>query len=434
MFHLDTVGVDWGFGLGLFLHGLVDFGFGNINPGIPMVFTPWDKTSSYFAPVKLSLSIALAILAGIAFGLEAPPVLGQAEPLTPSPIFTLDLRSYGWEPPWERQHEINMPSIVVDHKGRVVLGFTAQARSGLVTRNQPSLDFRIMRFSPDGRVDSSLSLPTHEKGINSVYLSDTDQIIARANDSLQFLQADDGNLQKGAWKTLCARSCGVMQSPTRRTLVLTVKGADSPLTIVRFSEQLALRRCGSFNYTQYITDEFAYYHNWEPESGYFTHRWPLCQYERRVDVPLPARGRWAVLNDDTFVVYSNDKKDEGMEVVSLDGHVKFRPTMQKHELASPTIKTSERGNVIAADLVTIKGRNDTLDIAGHVTSHRIAVYEVEVGKQLASIPVAPQSRHFEFDLSPDGHRLAILEDDLVKVFNVEGAATPQDNNSIEHGR
>ncbi len=40
MFHLDTIGANWGFGLGLFLHGLIDFGFGNINPGIPMVFTP----------------------------------------------------------------------------------------------------------------------------------------------------------------------------------------------------------------------------------------------------------------------------------------------------------------------------------------------------------------------------------------------------------
>ena len=36
MFHLDTVGVNWGFGLGALLHGLIDVGLGNINPSIPM--------------------------------------------------------------------------------------------------------------------------------------------------------------------------------------------------------------------------------------------------------------------------------------------------------------------------------------------------------------------------------------------------------------
>jgi hypothetical protein len=37
MFHLDVVGANWGFGLGLVLHGILDYGFGNINPGVPMV-------------------------------------------------------------------------------------------------------------------------------------------------------------------------------------------------------------------------------------------------------------------------------------------------------------------------------------------------------------------------------------------------------------
>jgi len=36
MFHLDTVGANWGYGLGLLLHGLIDFGIGNINPSVPI--------------------------------------------------------------------------------------------------------------------------------------------------------------------------------------------------------------------------------------------------------------------------------------------------------------------------------------------------------------------------------------------------------------
>jgi hypothetical protein len=35
LFHLDTASPLWGFGLGAFLHGIIDVGFGNINPSVP---------------------------------------------------------------------------------------------------------------------------------------------------------------------------------------------------------------------------------------------------------------------------------------------------------------------------------------------------------------------------------------------------------------
>ncbi len=37
MFHLDTANPTWGFGFGLFAHGLFDVVLGNINPSVPMV-------------------------------------------------------------------------------------------------------------------------------------------------------------------------------------------------------------------------------------------------------------------------------------------------------------------------------------------------------------------------------------------------------------
>jgi hypothetical protein len=36
-FHLDTVGVNWAFPLGAILHGLIDVGYGNINPSVPII-------------------------------------------------------------------------------------------------------------------------------------------------------------------------------------------------------------------------------------------------------------------------------------------------------------------------------------------------------------------------------------------------------------
>lgn len=386
--------------------------------------------------LKRYLLLAVVVrVAVIALGRPVQPVLAQDQ-FSGSTAYTLDLRSYGWEPPEGRQRELSRPSIVVDHEGRVVLGFAVAARPGLVSRNRPSLDFHIMRFSPDGKMDSSLSLPTHGKGIDSIYLSDTDQVIARANDTLQFLQADSGELERGVWTTLCAESCRVAQSPTRRTLVLRTKSADRPLTIVRFSPQLALQRCGKADqsirsdddriqsYIQYVTDEFVYFHNWEPESGYFTYRWPFCDYEHRVEVPPRVGSRWAVLNDSMFVVYLNSKKakDDELEVISSDGRVKFRATMRKHEslgTTSPPIRSSAEGKQIAVDLITVKGANGPLDLSGHVTARRIAIYDINTGKELASVPVSSKlAYHFEFDLAPNGHRIAILEDNKVRVIDL----------------
>lgn len=384
--------------------------------------------------MKFSLLTTLAALAGVTFGPTAPFVLGQNESPTPLPTFTLDLRSYGWEPPWGRRHEINLPSLVVDREGRVVVGFTVQARSGLVTRSQPSVDFRILRFSPDGKVDSSLSLPTHEKAINSIYLSDTDQIIARANDSYQYLQADDGNLQKGVWKTLCVQPCGISQSPTRHTLVLHTKDRNPALTIIRFSPQPVLQRCGELPqfiesdhgrieiYPRLITDEFAYFYWPSPEVP--AYRWPLCDYDDRVE--LPVHGPYKVLNDKFLVkqaftgrIGNTDRKPE---VISLNGQIKFRPATLKYESCVgddlKAIRSSARGDRIAVDMVTRRGGNLTLDISSHVTARRIAVYDIEAGRELVSIAVSPMPRHFEFDLSPDGRRLAILEDDKVRVIDI----------------
>jgi hypothetical protein len=72
------------------------------------------------------------------------------------------------------------------------------------------------------------------------------------------------------------------------------------------------------------------------------------------------------------------------------------------------------------DIITIRGVNRILDLSGHITARKIAVYDIDTGKQLVSIPVNKKHYYrYEFDFSPDGRRLAILEDDLVKVVDIE---------------
>jgi hypothetical protein len=347
---------------------------------------------------------------------------------TESPI-VVDLRGYGWKHKSERPYD--RPAIAVDSYGRVLVGFTVLAREGLISRSQPSPDFHVMRFSPDGKVDLSLSLPTHAKTINSIYFSDTDQIIARANDSIQLLQDD-----RGVWKGLCPAPCSASQTSSRHTLVLHTGDPDSPLTIVRFSPEPALQQCShaaksgepgrdtNQNYTRFITDKFAYFPDWE--------RWPLCDYDHRVEMPRQAGTLREVLNDDTFVVspyvgdpYSTPTKRRQLAVVSPDGRVKFRSMLQEHESVR-SIHSSSQGNIIAVDLLTIRGGNEALDIAGHVTARRIAVYDIDAGIERASIPVSPKPHYsLQFDISPDGQHLAIFVDNILKLIDLR--STLKDN-------
>jgi hypothetical protein len=367
-------------------------------------------------------------------------------------IRVLNLRDYGWQVPDPLQPRegdaVERRSIAVDHNGRVLVAFTVRERSGLVTREQPALSLHIIRFSPAGKADPLLSLLTNGWRSNSIYLSDSDEIIVRANDTMQFWQVDPGNAEKGSWKALvpCSlRRCRVKQSPTGRTLLLYTVDADPPLTIIRASQPPTLRRCGkapqsigSFedkiqNYPQSITDEFAYFSGQTRSLDLFTYRWPLCDYEHRVEMPLHIQGRFTVLKNESFVSNADfatnaltkpDKEARRTLVVtSSDGQVKFRQHMKAHESWDNfwvPIRSSERGNRMAVDLLTMRGGNQSLDISSHVTERRIAVYDIEAGKELASIPVNPKHQYrFEFDLSPDGHRLAILEDDTVKIVDIE---------------
>jgi hypothetical protein len=345
-------------------------------------------------------------------------------------VMEFSLRDYGWQPP-EPIHRgesvtVGGSSIAVDHKGRVLAGFVTRERSGLVTRGEPALYFHILRFSPDGKLDLSLSLPADGWRTNSLFLSETDQILARADKKLQLLQLDPSS-GKTTWKEMApCEWCEIHQSPSRRTLLLDDRDADPPVTVIDTSQWPKIERCQEPIFPViFITDTFAYYSGNE-ETDDFPYRWPLCHYEDHLEIPLHYVGRFVVLNDQLFVVNAKVKgdsyQDRNLEVVSSAGDVKFRQAMAKREhwdsFFAP-IRSSEDGRRIAVDIMTRRGGSDWLDIDSRVTARRIAVYDIETGKEVASISVNPVFRDlFEFDLSPDGRRVAILEDDVVKIVDI----------------
>jgi hypothetical protein len=80
--------------------------------------------------------------------------------------------------------------------------------------------------------------------------------------------------------------------------------------------------------------------------------------------------------------------------------------------------SDERGDRFASTVNTWRGGSSFFDISGKLVARRIVVYD-ESGRELASIPVSTAyHRDFNFSLSPDGHRLAILDEGVVTIVDM----------------
>jgi hypothetical protein len=107
-----------------------------------------------------------------------------------------------------------------------------------------------------------------------------------------------------------------------------------------------------------------------------------------------------------------------------DFSFKFQHTMsEKNDIPQYYVGfwaiSGERGDRFAFTVDTWRGRSRFFDISGKLVARRIVVYD-EKGRELASVPVSrAYHRDFDFSLSPDGHRLAILDEGVVTVVDMQ---------------
>jgi hypothetical protein len=344
-------------------------------------------------------------------------------------ITRIKLEDYGWEPlPNGDYHEHRGAfslKLWIDHKGRVLVGFTVRKKFTLATRGHPGRSFHILRFGSEGKPDLSEVLPTNNWYNNGFYLSPEDQILARANDMLQFLQ-DDSHKPGEAWLPLvpCPVDCLISQSFSRRTLILRVQppagGPDSstytildlsssPPRVVRTCSQMAF-------YAGRITDKFAYWPHYDRDN-YLMVRFPFCDVDHYEEFPKLGRGASGfVLNDETVLKVSPYL----VKLVGVDGQVKFSQDLPKHDSLNVwEVTTDERFDRFAFMVNTERGEHPRLDIGGHLVARRALVLD-ERGKTVASIPADTNyNMDSDFSMSPDGRRLAILDEGVLTIAQLE---------------
>lgn len=357
-------------------------------------------------------------------------------------IVKFKLEGYGWQPLPQRQpgqhgEHPGTPShlISIDHNNRVLVGFSARENYSLASREHPGLAFHIVRFTPAGKPDLSVALPTKDYFTNGLYLGANDQILARANDLLQvFSVANKAADEDVSWRPLapCPNDCYIGSSFSRRTMIL--RTSEKPLDFdnstytvldTSSSSPSVVQTCSRMAfYAEKVTDKFAYWPNYDRDNNR-TVRFPFCEVNNFQELPWTGGGGFFPLNDDAFLLLGSDKDRRGVvKLVGWDGQVRFQHTMSdKDDVPQYYVgfwaTSDERGDRFAFTVDTWHGGSRFLDISGKLIARRIVVYD-ERGHELASVPVSTAyKRDFDFSLSPDGHRLAILEEGVVTVVDIQ---------------
>jgi len=358
---------------------------------------------------------------------------GYVQSQTPK-ITQIRLQDYGWQPvpyrPTRFGHPLLTANLWLDHDDRVLVGFTLRESDALATREHPQRSFHILRFTTEGKTDLALSLPTDSWYSSGFYLSPNDEILARANGKLQYYSKNENQAQSEAWQVLatCPENCRIYQSFSQRTLILKVGplvGSHDPPVVFTILDASSvppriLRACSEMAST-HITDKFAYRLNYDRDDD-LTVRFPFCDKEHYEDLPMWGRGGWRfVLNDETILKLGAAKGGQfGADLVGAEGQVRFSKEMPKHDSIDPNkIATDERYDRFAFIVNTERGAHPSLDIGGHLIARRIVVLD-GTGKELASIPT--ETNYYmdsNFALSPDGRRLAILDEGVVTVVELE---------------
>lgn len=107
-----------------------------------------------------------------------------------------------------------------------------------------------------------------------------------------------------------------------------------------------------------------------------------------------------------------------VSVISTDGKILFKAPLEKDEAlgASSKISVSQDGNILT---LSVEVAHDFWDTGGRLAALRVAVYSTVTKSRILTVNVSPLPKVVvDFALSPDGSRLAVLNDRNISMYPI----------------
>ena len=107
-----------------------------------------------------------------------------------------------------------------------------------------------------------------------------------------------------------------------------------------------------------------------------------------------------------------------LSIWSVNGEQFLNDYLDRHEtIEDNPITVSTSGSLLGVSIV--QGKGGWLDTDVTRTGNRVAVYSTTLRRRIRTLSIAPlPRRYFSFGLSPDGQKLAVLNDGVLSMFSI----------------
>jgi hypothetical protein len=339
---------------------------------------------------------------------------------TPRPLWSLDLVEN------LKDAARNPPGIAFLDNDRLLVHEVDFDTSQLSSRQSPDIStpFRLRTSVID--VHSGKTVLTREWGTRSSGSTvevTSGGIIIRTGDVLRLCSKELVELQQLAIPSVPYEGWEIRISPSGKTVLLNhyhlnrqefvdssrlrVLDGDTLKTKFHWAESGLI---GNYEITDRLIAATRLGHGQVIATEFGTGIWkPL--YELSGENCAPGLSQHFVTN--TSMVCGGRKK---IAVSSTSGEVLFQDALVKGEGPVRKMEIAQDGHTAAAMLENF---SDIWDTGGHITSLRAAVYDLSARKRVMTVVVSPPPKHrYDAALSPDGSKLAILNDHTVSLYAV----------------
>ena len=124
---------------------------------------------------------------------------------------------------------------------------------------------------------------------------------------------------------------------------------------------------------------------------------------------------WPAFVSETLVVNANGRE---LSIWSVNGEQFLNDYSDRHEtIEDNPITVSTSGSLLGVSIV--QGKGGWLDTDVTRTGNRVAIYSTTLRRRILTLNIAPlPRRYFSFGLSPDGQKLAVLNDGVLSMFSI----------------